>query len=200
MNFFISGWAGFRQALDVPEDWHFIIPFIDLDEEGILNFFKDKSGKTLVGWSTGGHIVLKNHQFFSHRFNSIVVVSGFKKFTDYVNPRILKKMMHKMENEPETVIREFLINCGCKPVFPEDINKKALINGLEFLMNSDIKMKSSRKLILIHGKYDRVLPYKALFDLKKFFPEVETHLIEGSHWIPFKRFFSIIKKCLILSK
>lgn len=64
MKYFISGWAGFREALDVPEEWHFIVPFIDLDEAGILDFFKNKSGKTLIGWSTGGHIILKNFNFF----------------------------------------------------------------------------------------------------------------------------------------
>lgn len=64
MNLFISGWAGFRQALDVPQEWHFIVPFIDFDEEGILKLLSHKSGSILIGWSTGGHIVLKNLDFF----------------------------------------------------------------------------------------------------------------------------------------
>lgn len=196
MKIFISGWAGFKEALgDIPEDWYFINPFLDFDEEGILDFLKDKSGEIIIGWSTGGHIVLKNLSFFSKRFKKIIIVAGFKRFTDYVHPRILKAMIKKLEIEPETVIKDFLTNAGCKPLLPEKINKEAMINGLKFLMNSDISHKehsNNRKIIMLHGKSDIILPYKALFDLKKFFPESGIYLIEGSHWIPFKKILGII--------
>lgn len=190
MNFFISGWAGFKEALgDIPEDWHFIVPFLDFDEEGILDFLKNESGEIIIGWSTGGHIILKNLSFFNERFEKIAIVAGFKKFIDYVHPLILKAMIKKFQIEPETVIKDFLVNAGCKPVMPENVNKKALINGLKFLMKSDIShfKPSNKKLILMHGKSDKILPYKALFDLKKNFPESQTYLIEGSHWIGFER-------------
>ncbi|GAB5046536.1 alpha/beta hydrolase family protein [Thermodesulfovibrio sp. TK110] len=188
MNYFISGWAGFREALDVPEEWHFIVPFIDLDEQGILDFFKDKSGKTLIGWSTGGHIILKNFQFFSLRFNEIIVVAGFKKFTDYVNPRILRRMIDKMEIQPEAVIKEFLLNAGCKPILPVKVDKNALKEGLKFLVFSEFNYMNypKIKLIFIHGSGDKILPITALFDLKKIFPFAQTHIISGSHWIPFR--------------
>ncbi|MFN3699459.1 MAG: hypothetical protein ACK4SU_04585 [Dictyoglomus sp.] len=50
MKDFISGWAGFKESLlDIPEDWQFIIPFVDLDETEILNFFRYKGEETIIG-------------------------------------------------------------------------------------------------------------------------------------------------------
>ena len=196
MNFFISGWAGFRQALDVPKEWHFIAPFIDFDEDGILNLLSHKSGSILIGWSTGGHIVLKNFEFFYERFEKIIIVAGFKKFTDYVNKKVIKRMIQKMQNEPEVVIKHFLLNAGCSLNLPENIDKQRLIIGLKFLIDSDIQNLKKynlmdKKLILIHGKSDKILPFKAMFDLKNLFPEAETHLVEGSHWVSFNKILKL---------
>lgn len=189
MKLFISGWAGFKEALgDIPEDWHFINPFLDFDEEGILNFLKAKSGQIVVGWSTGGHIILKNLQFFSERFSEIVIVAGFKKFTDHVNPRVIKRMINKMQTEPETVIKDFLINAGCSPVLPEKIEVEKLIQGLNFLLNSDISTFYSKvkKMLLIQGTEDKILSLKAIEDLEKIYPLSKTFLVNKPHWITFR--------------
>lgn len=193
MNFFISGWAGFRETLDVPEDWHFIVPFLEFDEEGILNFFEEKSGETLVGWSTGGHIIIKNLTFFYQRFNKIIVVAGFKKFTNYVHPRVIKRMIEKMKNSPESVIKEFLLNAGANPLLPEQIEYEKLINGLEFLMSSQVSDFPSEhaKLNLIQGRKDKILPLKALEDLKFCFPFARTYVIEKPHWITFNEVLKV---------
>lgn len=193
MNFFISGWAGFRETLDVPEDWHFIVPFLEFDEEGILNFFEEKSGETLVGWSTGGHIIIKNLTFFYQRFNKIIVVAGFKKFTNYVHPRVIKRMIEKMKNSPESVIKEFLLNAGANPLLPEQIEYEKLIKGLEFLMSSQVSDFPSEhaKLNLIQGRKDKILPLKALEDLKFCFPFARTYVIEKPHWITFNEVLKV---------
>lgn len=194
MKLFISGWAGFREALgDIPQQWYFICPFIDFDEEGILSFLEDKSGDSVVGWSTGGHIVLKNFEFFSKRFRKIIIVAGFNRFTDYVNSKILKKMQKKMELNPDSVIKDFLINAGCSCVFPPNIDYKKLIKGLEFLLTSkiDLTCSSFHELILIQGINDRILPIKAIEDLKTIFPFAKTYKVEGPHWIKFRKILSI---------
>ncbi|MGB9711294.1 MAG: hypothetical protein ACPLZA_07385 [Thermodesulfovibrio sp.] len=194
MKYFISGWAGFREALNVPEDWHFLAPFIDLDEVGILDFFNDKSGNILIGWSTGGHIVLKHFHFFSEKFEKIFIIAGFKKFTDYIHPKIIKRMIQKMDSEPQDVIKEFHLNAGLKPYIPENINKHALIEGLKFLINSDFEYLSCEKnnITLLHGSMDKILPPKALHDLKKLCPFAQAYVISGFHWIPFKVLNSIL--------
>jgi len=188
MKLFISGWAGFKEALDVPEEWHFINPFLDLDEEGILNFLKNKSGETVIGWSTGGHIILKNLQFFSERFKEIVIVAGFKKFTDYVNPRVIKRMIQKMAVQPEEVIKEFLINAGCNPSFPKEIDYTKLIQGLDFLLLSEVLNTYSnvQNMTLIQGIEDKILSIKALKDLEKDYPFARTFLLNKPHWITFQ--------------
>lgn len=188
MKLFISGWAGFKEALDVPEEWHFINPFLDLDEEGILNFLKDKSGETVIGWSTGGHIILKNLQFFSERFKEIVIVAGFKKFTDYVNPRVIKRMIQKMAVQPEEVIKEFLINAGCNPSFPKEIDYTKLIQGLDFLLLSEVlnTYPNVQNMTLIQGIEDKILSIKALKDLEKDYPFARTFLLNKPHWITFQ--------------
>ncbi len=195
MNLFISGWAGFKEALgDIPSDWHFINPFLNCDEEGILNFLKDKSGETLVGWSTGGHIVLKSLGFFSERFKTIIIIAGFKRFTDYVNERVIKRMIKKMQTEPEAVVKDFLINAGCNPVIPDAIDKDKLINGLNFLLSSDLTSIYSKykcRLILIQGINDKILPVKALYDLKELFPNAESHTLDASHWVHFKKIITL---------
>jgi len=194
MKLFISGWAGFREALgDIPEDWHYINPFLDFDEEGILNFLEDKTGEILVAWSTGGHIVLKNIQFFSERFSNIIVIAGFKKFTNYVNPRIIEKMIEKMEIGPDTVVKKFLINAGCNAVIPKNLDYKKLIEGLKFLLFSDITDLYCKQcnLILIQGTEDRILPIKALDDLKLLYPFAKTIKIKSYHWITFEEILKI---------
>ncbi len=97
-------------------------------------------------------------------------------------------MINKMELEPEEVIKQFHINAGLNPYIPESIDKQALIEGLRFLLNSDFNSISSlkNKPIFIHGSMDKILPFRALSDLKKLYPSAETHLISGFHWIPFK--------------
>lgn len=194
MKLFISGWAGFREALgDIPEDWHFINPFLDFDEEGILNFLGDKTGEILVGWSTGGHIVLKNIQFFSERFSNIIVVAGFKKFTEYVNSRIMRKMIQRMEIKPETVVKNFLISAGCNVVIPKNIDYKKLIEGLNFLLFSEIPYLYCNQcnLILIQGTEDRILPIKALNDLKLLYPFAKTIVLKRNHWVTFGEILNI---------
>ncbi|MCX7724128.1 MAG: hypothetical protein N2042_02635 [Thermodesulfovibrio sp.] len=194
MNLFISGWAGFKEALGyIPEDWHFINPFIDLDEKEIINILKYKSGNTVVGWSTGGHIILKNLLFFSERFRKIIVIAGFRKFTYYVKPRIISRMIQKMQTEPEIVIKDFLVNAGCNPLFPEKVDYKKLINGLEFLLFSEVSYLQSEitNLILIQGINDKILPINALEDLKILYPYAKTFLIAKSHWIGFEEILKI---------
>lgn len=195
MKLFISGWAGFKEALgDIPEDWHFINPFLDFDEE-ILNFLQDKSGKIAVGWSTGGHIILKNINFFSERFKKIIVVAGFKKFTNYVNPRLIKRMILKMKTQPEEVINNFLINAGCKPLIPKGVNYKKLIHGLEYLLSSELAFSDVNcvfeNLTFIQGMNDKILPIKALEDLKEIYPFAQVYYVEKNHWIGFNEILKI---------
>lgn len=194
MKLFISGWAGFREVLrDIPEDWYFINPFQPLNEEEILDFLKSQSGEKVIGWSTGGHIILKNIHYFSERFNEILVVAGFRKFTQYVSPRIIRKMIEKMKIEPEIVIKDFLINAGCKPIIPENLDYKKLIEGLNFLISSELTDFSYKQsnLILIHGIDDKVLPIKALNDLKVMYPFAKTIEVKGPHWINFEEILNI---------
>lgn len=196
MNLFISGWAGFKEALgDIQEDWHFINPFIDFDEKGILDFLKDKSCDKVVGWSTGGHIILKNIRFFSERFNQIIVVAGFRKFTAYVNPRVLKRMIQKLGSEPTIVIRDFLLNAGCNPVFPEYVDTAKLIEGLKFLLFSEVpdKNETIKNLILIHGQSDKILPLKVMEDLRKIYPFCKSYILDKPHWVTFKEIVKIIE-------
>lgn len=196
MNLFISGWAGFKEALEkIPESWHFINPFLDLDEGEILNFLRDKSGNSVISWSTGGHIVLKNLQFFSERFEEIIVIAGFKKFTHYVSPRIIKRMIQKMETEPDTLVKSFLTNAGCKPLIPDSIDFLKLTKGLESLLYSEVENNKNnykyKNFTLIHGTYDKILPIKALEDLKYDYPFAKTYIIKKPHWISFEEIIRI---------
>ncbi|MCX7988351.1 MAG: hypothetical protein N2647_02785 [Thermodesulfovibrio sp.] len=194
MNLFLSGWAGFKEALgDIPKDWYFINPFIDLNEIEILNFLENKSGNTVIGWSTGGHIILKNLSFFSQRFKELIVVAGFIRFTHYIRPRILKIMIQKMQTEPEKVIKEFLINAGLKPVIPKKVDYERLIYGLEFLLSSEVSdlHSETKNLIILQGVDDKILPIKALEDLKKLYPSAKTFLINRSHWIGFEEILKL---------
>jgi pimeloyl-[acyl-carrier protein] methyl ester esterase len=193
MKYFISGWAGFKETVDVPEEWDFIVPFIDFDENGILEFFKDKSDNTIAGWSTGGHIILKNLSFFSQRFRQIIIIAGFKRFTDYVHPKIIKKMIDKLEREPTEVVRDFLLKAGCKPIVPKKIEEEKLKEGLKFLLTSEVSNFAIEhtKLTLIHGRNDKILPLTALEDLKLCYPFANAHIVEGFHWITFNEIMKI---------
>ncbi|GLI53844.1 alpha/beta fold hydrolase [Thermodesulfovibrio yellowstonii] len=188
MNLFISGWAGFREALgNIPEEWNFVCPFIDFNEEELISFLREKSGQTVVGWSTGGHIILKNLKFFADRFEKIIVVAGFIKFTKYVNSRVLRRMIDRMAKKPEDVVKEFLISAGCNSLFPK-FEKAKLIEGLNFLISSEVVdfPQIKGKLILIHGIHDRILPVDALKELNTVFPFAKSFLLSRPHWIGFE--------------
>ncbi len=191
MNLFISGWAGFKEALgDTQEDCLFIIPFVDYDERGIIDFLKDRKGSNLIAWSTGGHIVLKNISFFTQRFESIIIVAGFIRFTDYVKEKVIRRMINKMSLSPHNVVKDFLISAGCTPTFP-DFDHDKLIKGLEYLCSSKIEVSQKlniRNLKLIHGTQDKILPVKAIFDLKEIFPQAEVYLLDNApHWVSFEK-------------
>ncbi|MCS7203840.1 MAG: hypothetical protein NZ809_05275 [Thermodesulfovibrio sp.] len=189
MKLFISGWAGFKEALgDIPEEWYFINPFIDFNEKGILDFLENKSGEIVVGWSTGGHIILKNLGFFSERFKEMIIIAGFKKFTNYIDSKLIKKMIQKIKTDPEIVLKNFLINAGCSQCFPQQINYQKLIDGLEFLIFSEVINTNHKvdNLVFIQGLYDKILPIKALEDLKDTYPFAKTYVVKKPHWIGFE--------------
>ncbi|WP_297208966.1 MULTISPECIES: alpha/beta fold hydrolase [Thermodesulfovibrio] len=193
MNIFISGWAGFREALgDIPDGWDFICPFIDFNEDELLEFLREKSGQTVVGWSTGGHIILKNLNFFADRFEEIIVVAGFIKFTKYVNSRVLRRMIERMAKMPEEVVKEFLIRAGCISSFPK-FEKAKLIEGLNFLTSSEVVdfPQINSTLLLVHGSQDKIVPVNALKDLVYAFPFAKSFMLSGAHWIDFKKILKV---------
>lgn len=195
MNLFISGWAGFREALeDVPADWHFVIPFTDFHPERLKEYLFDSSGKTLVAWSTGGHLVLKELNFFAERFSEIIIVSGFRRFTDYVSSKIVRRMIQRIKSNPEDVLKEFLVNSGVKPVFPKSLDLPNLIEGLLFLLDSsvqDINLDIHIDITLIHGAQDRIVPVDALKELKEIINQAKSIIVEGPHWVGFSKILEV---------
>jgi len=160
----VSGWCGFRELFDMPEDVEFILPFIDKNEKDIFDRMRH-GGNILICWSTGAHMALKIIDEIAGIYNKIVLVAPFDEFCSYTEKTIVKMMIRKMKKEPDEVVEDFLLNCGKKPEFDygKYIDNDVLTEGLRYLIESKTEIKGGnfKNIIVIHGRNDKIVPVES---------------------------------------
>lgn len=115
-----------------------------------------------------------------------VMIGGFDRFIDSpADARPLKRMRHKLETDPESVLRDFYARCGepHRPVKPlHDRHRLAAdLKRLETAEAPISEMRQCRKIVILHARCDEIIPIERIERLG--FPVVSHP--EGSHALPF---------------
>jgi pimeloyl-[acyl-carrier protein] methyl ester esterase len=187
--FFISGWAGFKELFpELLADFDIIVPFVDADPNQIDRIINENSSEIIIGWSTGAHIILKNIEKVTAKYKNIFLFSPFLNFTKYTDKRILNFMIKKFKIEPVSVIKDFYKNCGITEtnIINEYNDFGNLIDGLEYLLNSDINLSpinSDSKIYIYHGLNDKIVPAKASEEINMQLDNSKLKLINAPHFI-----------------
>lgn len=167
-----------------------MVPFCDLEpseyEREVEQFAESaESPLSLIGWSTGAHILLKHCSKSFSRFQKVILVSPFFSFTDSFPDRIVKSMIEGLESDPSVVVGQFHENCGeIETGLKCSCEVADLRHGLQFLLDSRISGLDNRvgdNLILIRGKKDRIVRPKAFKKVVAALPGAEALYPDFGH-------------------
>lgn len=188
--FFAGGWATSPSQFPwFKEHAKFVVPFCDLIpsefKKELEKFIEDEvEPVSLVGWSTGAHILLKHCTSLFPCFRKVILVSPFLSFTDSFPARVINSMIDEFDLNSESVIRQFHLNCGETGQFQNyECEAEKLRCGLEFLGESKISEFDvwGENLILVRGSRDRIVRKKAFKKLVDSLPEVEILFPDFGH-------------------
>lgn len=158
---FLSGWAGTAELFPgLASRSHFIVPFLDGDETYCLDAARASGAQTLVGWSTGGHMLLKHAARLLPLFPKVVLVAPFIRFTDSFPARLVRSMIARMERDPKGTSLDFWRACGfADPAVFRPEWALPLTEGLRYLLASEAADVSvpARHVTVLHGDADRIV-------------------------------------------
>ncbi|HEX13368.1 MULTISPECIES: hypothetical protein [Desulfurella] len=188
---FISGWAGFREIFDkIPQKSQFFIPFVDFRPDQISDILSLEDN-LLIGWSLGAHLILK-YSFYV-KAKKVLLLAPFLYFCDFVNKRILDRMILAFERDKSKVVSEFLKNIGAvnyTKVIPDSFIPDSLKEGLEFLKTSRVeKFEKKENYFCVCAKHDFLKLSGACFDICK-----NPIIIDSNHFFSEVLIEHIIKK------
>lgn len=101
------------------------------------------------------------------QWRGLVSINGFSRFTsaaDFppgVAPRLLARMIGRLQQDPQGVSRDFLRRCGLEDPQVEELDPAALAEGLEWLSTWDLRqaLDSFRgPLLALAGADDPIVP------------------------------------------
>jgi pimeloyl-ACP methyl ester carboxylesterase len=184
---FVSGWAGCECIYpQLARDCRMLIPFLRHEEPEIARILH-QGGGTLLGWSTGAHMILKLFPDILRKFERIILAGPFLSFTRYVPKARLEAMIRAMSKNPERTVAGFMAKCGyCGPLSISRPDHPALVRGLSFLLTSEASITeplSAEQVTLVHGARDRIVPVQASLDLHALLPGSALLLPDQGHQI-----------------
>lgn len=183
-NVFISGFGGYQNLFpSVSKCSEFFVPFIDSDEA--IQKAIDRGGSTLMGWSTGAHIIAKAILNLKNNWDKIVLVAPFDDFTKSFGVRVIDAMIKGLDKNFHQTMGLFYKKCGIRGEFvanPSD--KNSLKEGLEFLKYSKVNEGSSlENITIIHGCNDEIAKRTAVLKLLKLFDNSKFMEVDQPHFI-----------------
>lgn len=184
---FVSGWAGYPELFpSLAGKGEFLLPFVRHAEREVFDRLDASAASTLIGWSTGAHMILKRWSRVVNRFERIILLAPFLAFTDHTPEKTVRLMIRGMRRDPEQVVLRFHANCGFngRGVFREG-DAEELISGLEYLCVSRAMPShlGGRKTILVHGEHDRIVPPHATEDIREIMPDASCQTLACGHYI-----------------
>ena len=119
----------------------------------------------------------------------LVAINGFDRFTGEagVAPRILDRMIARLEAAPDEVVAEFRRRCGSSTSF-DTPDRKRLADHLRLMRDADERATSAawdRPLLVLQGEQDPILPagLRAIAFADAPMRRLERHA-EGGHLLP----------------
>ncbi|OEU64874.1 MAG: hypothetical protein BA863_01310 [Desulfovibrio sp. S3730MH75] len=194
---FVGGWATDKDQYPVIfESGKFLIPFVDFKPEELPELISE-GGNTLVGWSTGAHILLKECRAHFSTFDNVILIGPFLSFTESFPERLLRKMIAGMSKNPARVLSSFHKNCGENNKIPFfDSQVGALVEGLEYLISSRIELEDEIQignLILVHGNDDKIVRQTAFESVAKNISGGRIVTLDSGHKISEDELLNLIK-------
>ncbi len=144
--------------------------------------------------SFGLHLLPMN--LFS-RLKKLVIISGFQEFHPpsgnerAISEKVVLRMLQVLDKQPAEVLREFYRNCfypvAKDVVVPQNLNKSTLFDDLALLNKFSMNLKLLKpipKVLMLHGKNDKIVPPSLGELLHNKLPQSSFHACEnGGHMI-----------------
>lgn len=164
-------------------------------ETAQASFSQEESYKILITYSLGLHFVRLHHLSAA---DLLVNISGFFHFHPRspkerkYSQRILQKMINRLETDPIDTITDFYRNCYFPEPFPlhipEHINHERLKEDLQLLHTNEwkqIDMLQGKKVLILHGKDDKIVPLEKACEQHNAIPDSKLILYEkAGHALP----------------
>ena len=202
----ISGWAQGINSIKPIKD-----AFVDRFDIQLLTgtqVLKDQcipNVDYLISESMGGLLALER---LPKKCKKLVLISSTAKFCvndEYdcgTSLKVLRQMILQLKRNREVVLSEFFRNVHHPEISPSYIGVDEplndLINGLEYLLSSDMREKviaCEIPVLLLHGRKDRIIPSSASEWLHAHLPESQLELFEqAGHALRIHQFKEVIHK------
>jgi len=184
--FFLSGWAGPETLFSsFSGRWLFAAPFLDGDERTLLERLATCGTRVLGGWSTGAHMIVKHAAAVLPRFERVVLVAPFLRFSDSLPTRVTQAMVAGLAQDPEATTRAFWKNCGIAghPAW-QPAWSGPLATGLDYLLTSAAPQTpvAAANVTILYGETDRIVRRKALDKVLAALPGARLIPYSGGHY------------------
>lgn len=183
-NVFISGFGGYEELFPtISSKSKFFKPFIDnLDD---IFSAMHSGGNTLMGWSTGAHIIAGRLPLVADKWKKIVLVAPFDDFTNCFGTRVIDAMIKGMDRDFHKTMNLFYTKCGIRSDFEADIkHRDVLKEGLVFLKNSKIKEGyPAENIIVIYGCNDQISKRTGVLNILRLFEKSKFMEVDQPHYI-----------------
>lgn len=198
----IPGWAADYRIFDkLNLDFNYILP-LDLSisdfENNLILFLKKYSIRkiSLLGWSLGGFLAA---DFCQKKYSLVdqLFLVGIRQKYDFQE---IDKIKEILKDKRKGYLYKFYSDCFYrdknfkyfKKMFIKNYLKQieldSLLSGLNYLQRARIgrdKLKKLKKIKIIHGEFDKIVPLEQAKKIKSKIPQADFRVIKDSGHIPF---------------
>lgn len=183
-NVFLSGFGGYKDFFPlISENCRFLVPFVNKLED--IFSCMDCGGDTLMGWSTGAHIIGKNLHSITDKWQKIVLVAPFDDFTNCFGSRVIDAMIKGLDRDFYNTMSLFYKKCGIRTEFKTHIEHiDEFKECLNFLKSSTIEKSSlAENITVIHGCNDQISKRTGVLKILHLFKNSKFMEVDQPHFI-----------------
>ena len=193
----ISGWSGITELYPtIAKQSNFLTPFWHHSTAEISTAIA-QGGDTLIGWSTGAHLILKEIDKVGQNFSKIILLAPFLSFSHCFHPRIIKRMQQRLVKHPQATITDFWQKCGIEHTCPVISTNEITIleQGLEFLATSTAKPNkiAAGQVTLVRSTEDQIVTPKEFKAVATALGQAEIIDVNCQHQLPEQELLQMVK-------
>ena len=194
---FISGWSGLPELYPtIAQRSNFLTPFWHNSTKEIATAIA-QGGDTLIGWSTGAHLILKELDTARNNFSQIILLAPFLAFSHCVHPRIVKRMEQRLYQLPQATVSDFWEKCGIEHPCPAiDADKiTTLAQGLDFLATTAATPNkvAAKQITLVCCNHDQIVTAAEFNAVANSLEQTEIIKINCQHFVPEQELLQMVK-------